>query len=194
MQYCQLETKCLNTYVSLYFSKPTLISVLKCFNLPSSPPPTRGHGKERLMGQRKMCTHLEIVLWGRFQSSLSGYHQFTSHKSAAVAWSTHKHHSQINWEEMTRFCQLAQVHRNSKKPPEHHKKFFGVFFSKTSWQMMTSKELQGESIPHSPAHCLLGYTYTLSKHHTSFQASTWAKYHMPFVQAASRKTPHVCSQ
>jgi hypothetical protein len=40
------------TLVGLDFSKPTLISVLKCFNLPSSPPPTRGNGKERLIEQR----------------------------------------------------------------------------------------------------------------------------------------------
>jgi hypothetical protein len=57
--------------VGLCFSKPTLIRVLKCFNLPSSPPPTRGSGKERLIRQRKMWTCLEIFLWGRLQSSLS---------------------------------------------------------------------------------------------------------------------------
>jgi hypothetical protein len=38
--------------VSLDFSKPTLIRVLKCFNLLSSPPPTRGSGKDRLVGQK----------------------------------------------------------------------------------------------------------------------------------------------
>jgi hypothetical protein len=36
--------------VAVDFSKPTLIRVLKCVNLPSSPPPTRGRGKERLLG------------------------------------------------------------------------------------------------------------------------------------------------
>jgi hypothetical protein len=38
--------------VGLDFSRPTLIRVLKCFNIPSSPPPSRGSGKERLTGQR----------------------------------------------------------------------------------------------------------------------------------------------
>jgi hypothetical protein len=47
--------------VGLYFSKPTLIMVLKPFNLPSSLSPTRGSGKEGLMGQRRTC--LETVLW-----------------------------------------------------------------------------------------------------------------------------------
>jgi hypothetical protein len=48
--------------------KPTLISVLKCFNCPSILPPTRGSGEEGLIGQRTMWTCLEIVLWG--ESSL----------------------------------------------------------------------------------------------------------------------------
>lgn len=52
------------TFVGLYFSKPTLISVHKCFNLPSNLLPIRGSGKERLIGQRRMWTCLEIVLWG----------------------------------------------------------------------------------------------------------------------------------
>jgi hypothetical protein len=40
--------------VLAHFSKPTLIRVLECFNLPSSPPPARGSGKERLIGQRRI--------------------------------------------------------------------------------------------------------------------------------------------
>jgi hypothetical protein len=39
-------------HVGLEFSKPSSIRVLKCFNLPSSPPATRGSGKERLIGNR----------------------------------------------------------------------------------------------------------------------------------------------
>jgi hypothetical protein len=35
---------------ALVFSILLLIWVLKRFNLPSSPPPTRGSGKERLLG------------------------------------------------------------------------------------------------------------------------------------------------
>jgi hypothetical protein len=47
-----------------FFSKPTLIRVFyKCFNVSSIPPLTRGSGKERLVGQRRMWTCLEIVLW-----------------------------------------------------------------------------------------------------------------------------------
>ena len=56
--------------------------------------------------------------------------------------------------------------------------------------MKTIKELQGEPIPHSIVHCLLGYIYNISKH----QSSALAKYHTSFFQAASRKIPHVCSQ
>ena len=36
--------------VLLDFSIPTLLRVLEHFNLPSGPPPTRGRGKERLIG------------------------------------------------------------------------------------------------------------------------------------------------
>ena len=42
--------------------------------------------------------------------------------------------------------------------------------------------------------CLLSYPYTISKHHMSPQTSAPAEYYMPFHQAASRKTPHICSQ
>jgi hypothetical protein len=52
--------------IGLDFSKPTLIRVLKNFNLPSSLPPTGGSGKERLIGQRVMRTCLEeaLCVWG----------------------------------------------------------------------------------------------------------------------------------
>jgi hypothetical protein len=70
--------------VGLYFSKPTLLSILKCFNLPSSPSQTRDSGKEMLIGQRRMWTCLEIALGG-IQSALSGYQQFSPHESAVVA-------------------------------------------------------------------------------------------------------------
>jgi hypothetical protein len=58
----------------------------------------------------------------------------------------------------------------------------------------TSKDWQGEPIPHSIVHYRLGYTYALSKYHVFSQVSTLAKHHVPLFQAASRKTPCVCSQ
>ena len=60
--------------------------------------------------------------------------------------------------------------------------------------MKTSKEWQGEPMPHSVVHCLLGYIYILSKYHVSSQAPAPAKHPMPLFQAASIKTPCVCSQ
>ena len=50
------------------FRNLLLIWVLKCFNLSSSPPPTRGNGKEKLlgyMGGGGEWTCLEIVLWSK---------------------------------------------------------------------------------------------------------------------------------
>jgi hypothetical protein len=55
--------------------------------------------------------------------------------------------------------------------------------------MMTSNGWQGEPIPYSIVHCLLGYIYTLSKHHTFSQASALAKHHIPLFQAAFIETP-----
>lgn len=52
------------------------------------------------------------------------------------------------------------------------------------------KENQG----HSVIHCVLGYISNLSKNHISFQVPALAKHHMLFLQAASWKTPHLCSQ
>lgn len=49
--------------IGLDFSKPSLIGVLKCFNLLFSPLPTRGNRKERLLGQKRKWICLEVVLW-----------------------------------------------------------------------------------------------------------------------------------
>ena len=57
-----------------------------------------------------------------------------------------------------------------------------------SQQMMTSKEWQGEPIPQSIVHSLLGYIYTLSKYHLFSQASALEKHHMPPFQAAIKNT------
>jgi hypothetical protein len=71
-------------------SKPTLIRVLKCFKFLPSPPLTRGSEKERLIGNRGMWTHLEIVLSGdsklhcQQSSTLAKHHQ----ESAAAVQST----------------------------------------------------------------------------------------------------------
>ena len=70
--------------VTLIFSKPILMMVLKCFNLPSSPPPTRGSRKEDI-GEVDLFRNgsLEQIL-----SALSGNQQFSSSESAATAQST----------------------------------------------------------------------------------------------------------
>ena len=77
----------------LDFSKLTLIRVLKLFNLPSIPPPTRGNGKGRLLGHGGKWTCLEIVLWGDSNlhcqdTSNSVYQQTTKQESAAAVQST----------------------------------------------------------------------------------------------------------
>ena len=79
-----------------FFQSPLFLMVLKCFYLPSSPLPTRGSGKERWIGQRRTWACLDTVLWGWFQSLLTGYQQLISHKYKVVALSTHKRYSQIS--------------------------------------------------------------------------------------------------
>lgn len=82
--------------VVLDFSQPTLISVLKCFYLPSRPLPTRGSGKERLIGQNEDVDLFRNSSFGWFQSLLSEYWQFHSYRSTSIAQSIHKHHSWIS--------------------------------------------------------------------------------------------------
>ena len=134
---------------------------------------------------------------GWFQSSLSGWHQFSSHESAAVARFTCKHHSLIS---------------NGSSLGEQEK-FFGIFLSVMSWQMtiieegkanqchiIFSKDQQRPAKSHMVNQChiivhsLLGYTYILSKTFHVLSSIHSTKQHMLFLQAASRKIPHVCCQ
>lgn len=46
--------------LTLIISIPILMMVLKCFNIPFIPPPTRGSRKDRILGK---WTCLEMVLW-----------------------------------------------------------------------------------------------------------------------------------
>ena len=55
-------------FIGLDFWKPTFKSVLKCFNLSSNSPPTRGSRKEK---QREMCTCLQIVLFNLHWQDIS---------------------------------------------------------------------------------------------------------------------------
>lgn len=70
-----------------FFQNLLLVRVLKCFNLPSSPPPCRGNGKESI---QKKWTCLEMVLWSNsHMCCLEICSSF--HRSATAARSTHKH-------------------------------------------------------------------------------------------------------
>lgn len=105
---------------------------------------------------------------------------------------------QFDPEETVMLCQLAWIHKKSKKLPEYYKNFFEVFLSTESQETMISredKENQLHSITykaqgrpakggkanqcHSMVHSLLDYTYTLSKHHVFSQESTLANHHKP---------------
>jgi hypothetical protein len=73
-----------------------------------------------------------------------------------------------------------------KKPLQHHQKFFDAVLSVKSQQTMTSKEWQGEPMPHH--HPLsVGLFYTLSKHHMFSQAYALAKITCPLSRLFSEK-------
>jgi hypothetical protein len=78
------ETSGASEPVTLIFLKPILMMVLKCFNLPPSPPSTRGSGKERIWGK---WSCLEMVLGANpicvFRKSF--------HRSEAAGQPPHKH-------------------------------------------------------------------------------------------------------
>ena len=161
----------------------------------------------------------------QIQSVLSA--QFTQISTIS---SIHEHHSQIgngspiqkkprgsaNWPE---YVEVARSHWNTSSS-------LLAFLSMKSRQRIPSKERQGESIqrsvisedqhqqsprmtseewqgipiPQSIIHCLLGYTYTLSRHHVFSQASALAEHHTAPFQAASTtrllsaKHPPTCLQ
>ena len=52
-----------------------LIKILKCFNLPSSPPHITGSGKERLLGYRGEVNLFSNSSLEQIQSALLGYQQ-----------------------------------------------------------------------------------------------------------------------
>lgn len=126
-----------STHVGLCFSKPNLIKVLNCFNPPSSWLSTRGTGKERLIGQKRMWTCAEIILWW-LQSifvRIAGV-QFTGISSSSLIHLQTpftNHQWLFDPKETSRFFQVAQICGSSKKPEYHQ--FFGRFISRKWWQM-----------------------------------------------------------
>jgi hypothetical protein len=113
-----------------FFQNSTLIRVFKCFNLPSSPIPTRSTGKKRILEQRRVWTFAETVLWSKSNLSCQDISSFL-----------HMNQQQhLSPEETPRLCQLARVYRSCKKPLEHHEKFFAAFLLIKSWQTVTNKE------------------------------------------------------
>lgn len=125
---------------------------------------------------------------------------------------------QFNPEETSRLCQMDRVHGSGKKVPWYHQKFFSAILSTKSWQMMISKARQTNAIVllaqprisktqqrpakrdkvnqwHSIVHCLLGYTYTLSKCYIFSEASVLQNITWPFSRHLPEKKPTCfCSQ
>ena len=127
---------------------------------PPFQPTNQRQGRKMVNKTRRMWTCLEVVLWGDFNHSLSGFQQSTS-----------KHQTQICssgsiQKKLQGPAKSAQFCRSGKKQAEQHKKLFGSFFS-TESQVNQCKSI---------IHCLLDSTYTLSKHHESSHESASAKH------------------
>jgi len=153
----------------LNFLKLILISVLKCFNLLSSPSPTRGSGKQRLIGQRRMWSCSELVLWGETNLCCQGINSLVhTNQQRWLDLLANTQQGQFDPEEAT-ICKSAWVWGSSKKQPE-------VLWCVSLYRVTANydqQKRQGEPTPHSlvHVHCLLGYIYTLSKHHVFSPAS-----------------------
>ena len=111
-----ISSDSLRKNVGFDFSKPTSIRVLKCFN-PSSPSPTRGSGRERLIGQRGMRTCLDIVLLSysnlhcqNISSSLHINHKYYSRISKASSIQKNRPGSAHRPESV----EVTRSHRNVK--------------------------------------------------------------------------------
>jgi hypothetical protein len=129
--------------IDLDLSKSILVRDLKCFNLPSSPPPTKGSGKEMLIGPREMWTCLDLVPWGAipiFIVRISAAQLTEINSSSLIPWQPPLTNQQwqFNRKETERFCQLVQV--SGKKPPEYQEKFFDVFLSMKSRSAKKAKQ------------------------------------------------------
>lgn len=84
-----------------------------------------------------------------------------------------------------------------KKQPEYRQKFSGSFLSVKLWQAKINEDQQSIAKwtnPRASSHCLSGYTYILSKHHVSSEASGAAKHHMPFHKTVHKNTTCLCHQ
>jgi hypothetical protein len=76
------------TPLTLIFQCLLLMMVLKCFNRPSSPPPTRGSGKERIQGK---WTCLEMALRNKFYLCCQAIQSSVHRSQQRQLRSTHKH-------------------------------------------------------------------------------------------------------
>ena len=129
---------------------------------------------------------------GQIQSSLLKYQQFSSHKSAAVAQSTHKYYSWI------RISSLIQKKLwDSTNRPESAE-------ASRSCQTITRSSLTSYSLPshdkwrsgpqckvnqcQSSSYCLWGQIQILSKHRASSQVSASGK--DPFTSFCPSKRSH----
>lgn len=148
-------------YVCIHTETNNTSTSLLAHNLPEE-------GERKVNRKRGLGTCLTIVLWERFQSSLSASQYTSNTPTTNQQW--------LNPEETSRLCRWARVPWSGNKQLDHHQKFFSALLSEKSQQMKISKESKANQCQ-SLVYCLSGYTYTLSKHQCS-------------LNHCSRKTSH----
>ena len=163
------------------------IRVLKHSNISYSPL-NKGRGGREVNRRRGTWTCLEVVLWGDCSLCCQQSSPLTKHLM--------NHQGLFDPEETTSLC--WSICRRLQKASETTRISWEVLwciflYEITLWQVKIDKESKANQCK-SVIHCLLGYTYILSKYHVTSQGSAPAKHHMPLLhKTASRKTPYVYS-
>jgi hypothetical protein len=121
---------------------------------------------------------------------LSRYQQFSSHESAATIPPTQKHHSQISNSSLIQKELRSSANRPSPWKQQKSTRIAQevLWYISLLYEVTAKLSKEGKANQcHSIAHCLLGFSCTLSKITCSLKPAL-AKYHMPFSQEASKKT------
>jgi hypothetical protein len=116
--------------------------VLKHFNLPCSPPPTRGSGQERIWVCVGKWTCLEKVLWSNCHLCLLELSS-SVHRSAAAARSTRKHFMDTP---AVQFGRVRIANRNQQLWHTKQRQPGLSQQSKDQWSLKTHKHCAASSI------------------------------------------------
>ena len=166
--------------------------VLKCFNLPFSPIPTRDSGKERLIGRRGMWTCLKIVLWSNSNLRCQQSNPLAN-TNRNQQWQSDLFGNHHSW-----FSNGSSSRRNCEAPPislspqaaRSCRNIMRSSLGVTFYEVTTSEDQQcyvRRTNTRASSFSLWGHIYILSKHCMFSHMSASAEY--PTLVSASAKYP-----